>query len=336
MRLSPQTLRDTTAGRSASSARQFVVSRPGQERNGRIASDLDSFAVSQNPRRIHALWNRLVLKKPGFPVVGCPGAEHLGVLTPMGRGKVSARFYHTDGGGKSWRAVAFRHRWNVLSLAMPRGAYELFGSENSKKSSKRPVSSLVIFSFSSDGANWKFWPRAPAEPFSFCSGFSCSADNGWIDFDTNPPRYSRPPPSGGAAMQTPWTTLGSVRCTRGAKLVCAPGTATEAAGLAARPAKEPASAKKACKLTVARRLRCGPPEYAGWAPWSARHGTTLFQILIARTGRVKDPARIYAPCRQMTQAALKALSRWRLRPAMRDGKAVPMDMGVEVAFKLNR
>jgi protein TonB len=92
------------------------------------------------------------------------------------------------------------------------------------------------------------------------------------------------------------------------------------------------NAVSASELTL---LKSVQPKYPEKAELDRLQGWVELDFTVAESGEVKDVAvhGASAPGR-FDQAAIAALSQWRYRPVMRDGKPVPQRARIRIRFNL--
>ena len=61
-------------------------------------------------------------------------------------------------------------------------------------------------------------------------------------------------------------------------------------------------------------------------------GTVKLQILISRTGTIKDIEPLYAPAPELMQAAIDAVRQWTYAPILREGKPIETITSATVNF----
>ncbi len=119
------------------------------------------------------------------------------------------------------------------------------------------------------------------------------------------------------------------------RLEAAPSLDTEAllAGLAPAPVGNPAVAEPNADLVPLVRI---PPRYPSRAALDGVEGWVKVELTITKTGAVEG-ARVVAaePRRVFDRAALKAISRWRFRPRIVDGRPVAQRAVQVLEFRLD-
>jgi len=76
------------------------------------------------------------------------------------------------------------------------------------------------------------------------------------------------------------------------------------------------------------------PGFSNQARKAKYQGTCTLMIVVSAEGRITN-IRVVSPVGMgLDQKAIDALKRWRFKPAMQDGKPVPVEMAVEVDFHL--
>jgi protein TonB len=76
-----------------------------------------------------------------------------------------------------------------------------------------------------------------------------------------------------------------------------------------------------------------PPAYPALAKNQHVSGNVLIDALIDANGRVTTMKVVSGPT-LLHQAAMDALKHWKYRPALLDGKPVPMHLTVTIQFRL--
>lgn len=76
------------------------------------------------------------------------------------------------------------------------------------------------------------------------------------------------------------------------------------------------------------------PEYSEEARKAKFQGTVLLAIVVDTDGHTKDIRVIRSLGMGLDEKAIEAVSKWRFRPGMKDGKPVPVRANVEVNFRL--
>ena len=76
------------------------------------------------------------------------------------------------------------------------------------------------------------------------------------------------------------------------------------------------------------------PEYSEEARKAKFQGAVLLAIVIDEQGRTRD-IRVLRPLGLgLDEKAIEAVTKWRFRPSMKDGRPVPVMANVEVNFRL--
>jgi periplasmic protein TonB len=76
------------------------------------------------------------------------------------------------------------------------------------------------------------------------------------------------------------------------------------------------------------------PEYSEEARKAKWQGTVLLSVIVDEMGRPSHLSVLRSLGLGLDQKAMDAVSRWRFKPGMKDGKAVPVIATVEVNFRL--
>ena len=76
------------------------------------------------------------------------------------------------------------------------------------------------------------------------------------------------------------------------------------------------------------------PEYSEEARKAKWQGTVLLSLIVDESGRAVS-IKVTKPLGLgLDQKAVEAVQKWRFKPGMKDGKAVPVIASVEVSFRL--
>ena len=76
------------------------------------------------------------------------------------------------------------------------------------------------------------------------------------------------------------------------------------------------------------------PEYSEEARKAKFQGSVLLSIIVDASGKPRD-VRVIRTCGLgLDEKAVEAVMKWRFRPGLKDGKAVPVAATVEVNFRL--
>jgi TonB family protein len=76
------------------------------------------------------------------------------------------------------------------------------------------------------------------------------------------------------------------------------------------------------------------PEYSEEARKLKQQGVVVLWVVIGVDGRPQQMKVQRSLGMGLDEKALEAVSKWRFKPAMRDGKPVPVAVNVEVSFRL--
>lgn len=99
------------------------------------------------------------------------------------------------------------------------------------------------------------------------------------------------------------------------------------------PRPEPGPSRSARPLAG----RCDPPEYPSDARSRGRSGVVHLEVDVDADGRVEAVRVVESSgTRSLDRAAVRAISRWKFSPALRDGRAVSSTLHVPVRFSLSR
>jgi len=78
---------------------------------------------------------------------------------------------------------------------------------------------------------------------------------------------------------------------------------------------------------------CPFPGYSREARKKKYQGVALLSIVVTSEGKVTEVKVIKDPGEGLAEKAVEAVRKWRLKPAMKDGKAVTARVEVEVSFR---
>ena len=87
-------------------------------------------------------------------------------------------------------------------------------------------------------------------------------------------------------------------------------------------------------VTPAKLIHSELPKYPKDAKKAGISGTVVLKATIAKDGRVKDPEYVSGP-EELTDAAIKAVQKWKYQPMLLNGKPVEVSTNISVEFKLN-
>ena len=76
------------------------------------------------------------------------------------------------------------------------------------------------------------------------------------------------------------------------------------------------------------------PDYSGQALNAKYEGTCILMIVVSAEGRATNIRVTSSLGMGLDEKAIEAVKRWKFKPAMQDGKPVPVQLAVEVAFHL--
>jgi len=96
---------------------------------------------------------------------------------------------------------------------------------------------------------------------------------------------------------------------------------------------EPAGSSK---VSVPKCLDCPQPEYSPEARKAGLQGTVVLWVDLDDEGRVRDVQVAKGLGMGLDEQAVRAVQRWRYKPAERDGKPVPAYMTLEVTFRIEQ
>lgn len=75
-----------------------------------------------------------------------------------------------------------------------------------------------------------------------------------------------------------------------------------------------------------------PPKYSSKASDAQYEGTCELSVIVGTDGRTSDIRVLSAVGMGLDEEAIKAVKRWKFKPAMQDGKAAPVQIAVAVDF----
>jgi len=76
------------------------------------------------------------------------------------------------------------------------------------------------------------------------------------------------------------------------------------------------------------------PEFTDEARKAKYQGTVEISIIVDADGRVRDPRVLRAVGLGLDERAIEAVSKWKFKPATKDGRAVPVAAQIHVTFRL--
>lgn len=83
-------------------------------------------------------------------------------------------------------------------------------------------------------------------------------------------------------------------------------------------------------------LHLEEPVYPVLARWYRTQGIVRLNVVVGVDGRVHDPVVVKSLSAEMDANAMDAVKKWTFTPAIRDGKPVPVEITLEVNYRLNR
>jgi len=86
--------------------------------------------------------------------------------------------------------------------------------------------------------------------------------------------------------------------------------------------------------TPPRALSAPSPEYSSKARNAHYQGVCALSVIVGTDGRTSDVKVLTSLGMGLDEEAIKAVKRWKFKPAMQDGKPVPVQIAVEVSFHL--
>jgi len=87
-------------------------------------------------------------------------------------------------------------------------------------------------------------------------------------------------------------------------------------------------------VTPPKCVKCGPPDYDEDARLARWEGTVLLNVIVNEQGRVSSITVAQSAPYGIDHQAIKTVSKWRLEPAMQNGKPVQACTQIEVQFRL--
>lgn len=76
------------------------------------------------------------------------------------------------------------------------------------------------------------------------------------------------------------------------------------------------------------------PEYDDASRRAKLSGSVVLSIVVTKEGNVGDPKIVQSLSPNLDKQAVKAVSKWKFTPAMRDGKPIAVQIKVEVTFRI--
>ncbi len=76
------------------------------------------------------------------------------------------------------------------------------------------------------------------------------------------------------------------------------------------------------------------PEYTKAARKAKLQGTVIVQTIVDTDGHTRDTTIVRGLDEGLNENAIKAVNQWTFQPAMKDGQPVPVQINVEVNFRL--
>lgn len=90
------------------------------------------------------------------------------------------------------------------------------------------------------------------------------------------------------------------------------------------------------KVSAPQCMYCPDPEYPEEARRNGHQGVVVLWCIVSAAGRAES-IRLQKPLGMgLDEAAVRAVKKWRFRPALRDGEPVPVYMAIEINFHLYR
>lgn len=100
------------------------------------------------------------------------------------------------------------------------------------------------------------------------------------------------------------------------------------------PGSETASIFKTAGVTIPACVHCPDPQYTDEARRAKAQGSVTFDVVIDEQGRAKRITVLKGDKFGFTARAVSAIKTWEFKPAMKDGKPVPVCVTIEVSFRL--
>lgn len=82
-------------------------------------------------------------------------------------------------------------------------------------------------------------------------------------------------------------------------------------------------------------LYCPNPEYSSEARQKKIEGVVVLMVVITREGKATNIQVTKSPGLGLSEKAIEGVRKWRFKPAMYKGRPVPVQVPVEVTFRLN-
>ncbi|MBZ5722734.1 MAG: energy transducer TonB [Acidobacteriia bacterium] len=87
-------------------------------------------------------------------------------------------------------------------------------------------------------------------------------------------------------------------------------------------------------VSAPRVVYASSPEYSKEARKAKLQGTVVLWVVVGKDGRVRNIRVAQTLGMGLDEKAIEAVSKWRFVPGHKDGKPVPVQINVEVAFRL--
>jgi TonB family protein len=78
-----------------------------------------------------------------------------------------------------------------------------------------------------------------------------------------------------------------------------------------------------------------PPEYSSKARKAHYQGVCTLSVIVETNGHTSDIRVLNALGMGLDEKAIEAMKRWKFKPAMQDGKPVPVQIAIEVVFHID-
>lgn len=185
---------------------------------------------------------------------------------------------------------------------------------------------------SADGTQWTV-QRETRVPLDDCTAQGCLevGGNAWTDPWASARVEASFPKSDAAVRQ--WAAVGGTICVAGLELRCALAKEQPIPATPVAPAGRPASLTDVQPLFC---LRCRPPAY----PWQDRQTGIQGRVdLMVELDPFGVPVRaevLASPDRDLADACVRAVSKWRFRPQIVAGTPEPVAFAVEMGFGMNQ
>jgi photosystem II stability/assembly factor-like uncharacterized protein len=225
----------------------------------------------------------------------------------------------TSDGGEHWTLSQPPPDAAWESLRASAGAYQLFGAT----AAGQPRSAV-----SADGVHWTLSPQPLPANYYDCTWQGCLLEQGWAEMTGGQQRLWQVPPDPRQPLTSSWAAVGDTFCRVSADLRCRQGRA---------PWQRPQTAiYVAPKDTDFSHFQ--PPQVTFAADphvtefHSQDPGLVEFQVLLGADGALREALLRSTPRAEYVSVAFEALRRWRFKPALRQGRPVPVEVLLSIGF----